>query len=80
MEVPSPFNGKLRAILVEEGEVVPMGTPIAEMDADGVDAGEVVKEPETPVEGEEEAAEGAETSDVAKEAPTDDAKKEENKD
>ena len=47
MEVPSPFNGKLTAILVEEGEVVPMGTPIAEMDADGVDAGEVVKEPET---------------------------------
>ena len=39
----------------------------------------VVKEPEAHVEGEA-AAEGAETSDDAKEAPTDDAKKEENKD
>lgn len=46
MEVPSPYNGKLTAILVEEGAVVPMGTPIAEMDADGVDGGEVDKESE----------------------------------
>ena len=36
MEVPSPYNGILTAILVDEGAVVPMGTPIAEMDADGV--------------------------------------------
>ena len=46
MEVPSPYNGKLTAILVDEGEVVPMGTPIAEMDADGVDGADVPKEPE----------------------------------
>tara|TARA_Y100000814_G_scaffold245614_1_gene190793 strand:- start:2758 stop:4098 length:1341 start_codon:yes stop_codon:yes gene_type:complete len=46
MEVPSPYNGKLTAILVDEGEVVPMGTPIAEMDADGVDGADVAKEPE----------------------------------
>ena len=46
MEVPSPYNGILTAILVDEGAVVPMGTPIAEMDADGVDGGEVSTEPE----------------------------------
>ena len=46
MEVPSPYNGTLTAILVDEGAVVPMGTPIAEMDADGVDGGEVSTEPE----------------------------------
>ena len=46
MEVPSPYNGILTAILVDEGAVVPMGTPIAEMDAEGVDGGEISKEPE----------------------------------
>ena len=35
MEIPSPYAGKLIAILVAEGDVVPMGTPIAEMDAEG---------------------------------------------
>jgi pyruvate/2-oxoglutarate dehydrogenase complex dihydrolipoamide acyltransferase (E2) component len=35
MEIPSPYSGKLIAILVAEGDVVPMGTPIAEMDAEG---------------------------------------------
>ena len=46
MEVPSPYNGVLTAILVDEGAVVPMGTPIAEMDAEGVDGGEVSNQPE----------------------------------
>ncbi len=43
MEMPSPVTGTLKAILVEEGATIPMGTPIAEMDAEG---GEPA--PETP--------------------------------
>ena len=35
MEMPSPVTGTLTAILVEEGATIPMGTPIAEMDAEG---------------------------------------------
>ena len=35
MEMPSPATGTLTAILVEEGATIPMGTPIAEMDAEG---------------------------------------------
>lgn len=34
MEMPSPATGILTAILVEEGATIPMGTPIAEMDAE----------------------------------------------
>ncbi len=34
MEMPSPFTGTLTAILVEEGATIPMGAPIAEMDAE----------------------------------------------
>lgn len=34
MEMPSPVTGTLTAILVEEGATIPMGTPIAEMDAE----------------------------------------------
>ena len=32
MEVPSPMNGTLGAILVEEGSTVAMGAPICEME------------------------------------------------
>ncbi len=35
MEVPSPASGVLTSILVEEGETVPMGTVIAEMEVSG---------------------------------------------
>jgi 2-oxoisovalerate dehydrogenase E2 component (dihydrolipoyl transacylase) len=35
MEVPSPFAGTFIRALVEEGDTVPMGLPIAEMDVDG---------------------------------------------
>ena len=35
MEMPSPATGTLTAILVEEGATIPMGAPIAEMDAEG---------------------------------------------
>ena len=37
MEMPSPATGTITAILVEEGATIPMGTPIAEMDAEGVE-------------------------------------------
>ena len=40
MEMPSPVTGTLTAVLVSEGDTVPMGAPIAEMEVDG----------ETPVE------------------------------
>ena len=32
MEVPSPYDGVLISVLAQEGETVPMGAPIAEMD------------------------------------------------
>ncbi|TAK59605.1 MAG: 2-oxo acid dehydrogenase subunit E2 [Dehalococcoidia bacterium] len=32
VEVPSPFEGRLAHILVQEGEVVPIGAPLAEFD------------------------------------------------
>ena len=35
MEVPSPVSGELLRIIAQEGETVPMGAPIAEVDADG---------------------------------------------
>ena len=34
MEVPSPVDGVLASILVEEGDTVPMGAPIAEIETD----------------------------------------------
>ena len=35
MEVPSPFTGTLSKVLVNEGDTVPMGAAIAEMDVEG---------------------------------------------
>ena len=35
MEVPSPVAGQLLRIVAQEGETVPMGAPIAEVEADG---------------------------------------------
>jgi 2-oxoisovalerate dehydrogenase E2 component (dihydrolipoyl transacylase) len=40
MEFPSPESGVLSSILVEEGQTVPMGAVIAEMDVDGESARE----------------------------------------
>ena len=37
MEMPSPVSGVLAGILANEGETVPMGTAIAEIDAEGAD-------------------------------------------
>jgi len=36
MEVPSPVTGFLLRVLAEEGETIPMGAPIAEMESDEV--------------------------------------------
>ncbi len=36
MEVPSPVTGALLRVLAEEGETIPMGAPIAEMESDEV--------------------------------------------
>jgi len=36
MEVPSPVAGSLIRVLAEEGETIPMGAPIAEMESDEV--------------------------------------------
>jgi len=36
VEIPSPYAGRLVRVLVQEGDVVPIGTPLAEFD--GVDA------------------------------------------
>ena len=38
MEMPAPASGTLTAILAGEGETVPMGAPIAEMETDDADA------------------------------------------
>lgn len=35
MEVPSPFTGVLTSLLVQEGDTVPMGQPICEMNVEG---------------------------------------------
>lgn len=39
-EVPSPKAGKITKILVQEGETVPIGTPICEMEVEGEEAEE----------------------------------------
>ena len=41
MEMPSPVTGTLTALLVDEGETIPMGTPIAEVSVEGESANEV---------------------------------------
>ena len=47
MEMPSPVTGTLKAILVEEGVTIPMGTPIAEMDAEDSQPTSDVSPPQT---------------------------------
>ena len=36
MEMPSPVSGKLLRILAQEGETIPMGAPIAEVESNDV--------------------------------------------
>jgi 2-oxoisovalerate dehydrogenase E2 component (dihydrolipoyl transacylase) len=45
MEVPSPFAGTFIRALVEEGDTVPMGHPIAEIDTEGERTAASVNEP-----------------------------------
>lgn len=46
MEMPAPASGVLTRILVDEGDVVPMGAVIAEMDVEGDEADRPASEPE----------------------------------
>ena len=39
MEMPSPVSGTLTSIIAAEGETVPMGAPIAEMEVEGETCG-----------------------------------------
>ncbi|MDP9328196.1 MAG: biotin/lipoyl-binding protein, partial [Actinomycetota bacterium] len=39
-EVPSPVSGTVTKILVEEGATVPVGTELAQIDAEGASAGD----------------------------------------
>ena len=36
LEMPSPVSGKLLRILAQEGETIPMGAPIAEVESNDV--------------------------------------------
>lgn len=47
-EVPSPAEGTLVRILVEEGQTVPVGTPIAELEVAGSEPTAAATEPEAP--------------------------------
>ena len=47
MEFPSPWNGVLTKILVKEGDTVPMGAPIAEMEVEGGEPAAEEAAPET---------------------------------
>ena len=79
MEVPSPVDGSLVKILAEEGETIPMGAPIAEVEtADGAGTGtgsdaatsEPVSEPAASAQATPEAAgRAAEAAAVAQEPP-----------
>ena len=59
VEIPSPFEGTLSEILVAAGEIVPVGTPLAEIATDGRAPSEVAA-----------AAPAAEASEPAAPAPT----------
>ncbi len=48
MEMPAPASGVLTRILVDEGDVVPMGAVIAEMDVEGEEAGQLESQPVAP--------------------------------
>ena len=49
MEVPSPVNGSLLEILAQEGETIPMGAPIAEVEsADGAEGNRPAATPAAP--------------------------------
>ncbi len=47
-EVPSPAGGVVKRILVQEGETVPVGAAIAELEVEGEDEGEDDQQPAAP--------------------------------
>ena len=47
VEIPSPFEGTLARILVREGEIVPVGTPLGEIE-EGADAAVTAPAPQAP--------------------------------
>jgi 2-oxoisovalerate dehydrogenase E2 component (dihydrolipoyl transacylase) len=47
-EVPSPATGIVRTLLVEEGQTVPVGAPIAELEVEGAGAEPEAAAPEAP--------------------------------
>ena len=49
MEMPSPVTGTLTALLVDEGETIPMGTPIAEVAVEGEPADKSLQEVPLPL-------------------------------
>ena len=48
MEVPSPVNGTFLRVLATEGETVPMGAPIAEVETTEIDVGDPPARPPQP--------------------------------
>ena len=72
MEMPSPVTGTLTALLVDEGETIPMGTPIAEVAVEGESANEAPQRarPAPPVESSPVDRIGTLMKDVAPVGPT----------
>ena len=72
MEMPSPVTGTLTALLVDEGETIPMGTPIAEVAVEGESANEApqIEPSATPAESSSVDRIGTLLTDVAPVGPT----------
>ncbi|WP_372912555.1 dihydrolipoamide acetyltransferase family protein [Salinigranum sp.] len=73
VEVPSPYNGTVKELLAEEGEIVPVGDVIITFEVPDADDGEADEQDATGVEADEEATE-AQADDTAPEtSPDEDA-------
>ncbi len=71
MEVPSPVDGQLVKILADEGETIPMGAPIAEVEpAEGQEAPAAQKSPEAKADHGESAKESGREPDAARSTPS----------
>ena len=72
MEMPSPVTGTLTALLVDEGETIPMGTPIAEVAVEGESANDApqIEPSATPAESSPVDRIGTLLTDVAPVGPT----------
>lgn len=72
-EVPAPIAGKIAKILIEEGQTVPIGTPICEIEVEGDQAEEAPAKETEPVRGPAPESPKAEAKTV--EAPADDGQR-----